>query len=480
MDAPTSGRLQLLRDYATLFGGELASRLLGLAAFAYLARTLDRAAYGTVELAVAISFFFSLLIEFGLGVIGAREVARDPTRAQRLAGEIPGLRLLLALGVAPCMAVTVTLLASDRDALLLLWLYALALLAFAWNQRWLFQGLDRMGWVGAATIARAAVFTLAVVVLVHDSFDLAWVGAAEVAATAAMALLFVAGQRRARVPIGLRFSLGPMRGLARSAAPIALAQATGALTRSSPVFLVALLLGTGEAAPLAVAYRIVMAAAVFTQLHHFNLFPVLTRRLARSRRSFEQIADASFRVTAWAGLGLALVGTLLAEPACGLVFGKSFEVAAPLLSVLVWTLPVQLLSGHAPFALIAQGHQRSVLVAQATGAGVMLALGAGLVLLLGALGAALSLVAARIAVWCVAHAYARIRVGSLPLARPLALPLAAVVAILAADHAWQPSPWLSAPLAAGAFALAGLVLDRRLLPSLALLGAAKDDAAVQP
>ena len=67
---------QVVRDFLALSGGELLAKLAGFAAFAYLARTLGPEHYGAVELAVALVMFFSLVVDFGFGSIGARELAQ--------------------------------------------------------------------------------------------------------------------------------------------------------------------------------------------------------------------------------------------------------------------------------------------------------------------------------------------------------------------------------------------------------------------
>ena len=64
------------------------SKLIGFAAFAYLARVLEPEAYGSLELAVALSVCFAMVIDFGLSPIGAREVARHPSETRRLAAQI--------------------------------------------------------------------------------------------------------------------------------------------------------------------------------------------------------------------------------------------------------------------------------------------------------------------------------------------------------------------------------------------------------
>ncbi len=154
--------LRLLRDVAVLSGGELGAKVAGFLAFALLARRLDLAGYGAVELAAALAMVFSLVIDFGLGPIGARAVAREPAAAPALARAVVARRALLALLATCGMLATVQALdlsaASQRVAML----FALSLLALPLQLNWLLQGLDRMAAVAPASMLRMGVFLLGV------------------------------------------------------------------------------------------------------------------------------------------------------------------------------------------------------------------------------------------------------------------------------------------------------------------------------
>jgi hypothetical protein len=55
------------KRYATLFAGEVLSKLCVFAAFAYLARVLGPSGFGLIELALSITMFFVMAVDGGLG-----------------------------------------------------------------------------------------------------------------------------------------------------------------------------------------------------------------------------------------------------------------------------------------------------------------------------------------------------------------------------------------------------------------------------
>src|SRR5262249_4869630 len=93
-------------------------------------------------------------------------------------------------------------------------------------------------------------------------------------------------------------------------------------------------------------------------LYLYVLLPVLSRRLLEDAAGWKPLVERSLRVTGWAGLELALVGTLGARPILTTLFGLPFAAAVPALRIMMWVVPVAWMSGHVRYSLIAAGHAR--------------------------------------------------------------------------------------------------------------------------
>src|SRR5437660_7171091 len=101
--------------YATLFAGEAFSKLCVMAAFAYLARVLHPSQYGIVEMALAITVFFVLGVESGMGSYGARLVAAEPEIIPHLVPQIMLLRAILGI---PGYVLILAVMANHKTSLL--------------------------------------------------------------------------------------------------------------------------------------------------------------------------------------------------------------------------------------------------------------------------------------------------------------------------------------------------------------------------
>ena len=184
-----------------LVGGQVAAKLIGLLAFAYLARILDPDAYGEVEFVVGLAGLSAMVVDLGLSTIGVRRAAAAPADRGRLAAQIFLIRLAVALVCGLLMVLGVNLFGGSPALHGLVLLYALSLLISAGYQEWLLQSAGLMAQVALAQILRMSVFIGAVLLLVHGAGDAVLVGAAEIAAIAIAAGYALHVQSRKIAPI---------------------------------------------------------------------------------------------------------------------------------------------------------------------------------------------------------------------------------------------------------------------------------------
>ena len=458
-----SGRL--LRNLVSLSTGEATSRLIGFMAFALLARRLEPTEYGAVEFAVALALFFAMVVDFGLETIGARAISRNRAEVDRLAAQIPAARVLMALIAVPVMGGIAIMTGQPETTVRLVWLFSIGLFAVPWFQRWLFQGLEMMGWISIGQVIRSAAFCLGVLIFVRGPTEVLAVGRVEIMSAVAATVFYLGVQQRRVAPVRLDFSPTAIRGLFRESASIGLSQIVWASNQYTPTILVAVLSNAAELSWFGASQRIVFAVVAFSWVYHFNLFPSLSRNLAESRPAFNALVGASFRSISWLGVMASLAGVLFADVLSRVVFGDAFRAVAAPLKVLVWAIPVTLLSGHARITLIAGGEQRFVLAAQLAGVATTLAVGLATIPRYGATAGAATTLASYLAVWAVAHFFAVRRVVPLPLFG-VVRPLVVAGTVYALRELYAPSSMTAGAAALAGYVVFGPLLDRRFLADI--------------
>lgn len=469
---------KLLNDLVVLAGGQLATKLIAVAAFAVLARTLDPAAYGAVEYMVGLTGLFALAVECGLGTIGVRRIARSRDELPLLAALIPLTRLLVALVCIPLLVACAKGLGPPLVSNALVLLFAASLLFAPWNQDWLLQSVEMMSRVALAHMLRVLVFAAGVLLLVHGPTDVAAVGMAELIA-AGFACAWYVGLQNARVtPFRLFVSAREMLSLVREGAAVGASTLVWAAAQYMPLFLIGSLVGGAHVGWYGAAQRIVTSIAMFGFVYHFNLYPALARAATVRGAAFGDLLRLSFRVTAWASIGAGLALMLAAEPILSTIFGARFAAAASAFALLVWCIPVMFLSGHARGALVIIGAQSQVLYAQIAGLVAVVAAGVPLVKLSGEMGAAAAAVAGCIVVWLYSHLAALRRAAPLPSIALIARPLALALGCAAAAQWLDAGPLARTLVGIALYALTAPWIDRSLIPDLVTLAHAK--ATVTP
>jgi len=419
---------KLAFNFFLLVAGEMTAKLLTFASLTYLARTLGPADYGFIEFALAVMVFFTLPADLGLGSYGAREIAHNPSHASRLLHAVTGLRLALAVCSMALLAVFILVLHKSAEVKYLVALYGVSLLGHPFLLQWFFQAHDQMRLVGIASIIRQAGFAALVFLFCRGKYSLVDVGAIECGSVACVA--FYCAWITRRMGFGWPWPDLRLRHLAghlAEALPIGLSEIAWAFMWYFCTVLLGLVLSGLALGWFGAAHRIVMALHTFVWLYFFNLLPSISRCVGAPARQLLDLMDGSIRLIAWTGLFAAALLTALAPQVFVILYGRGFDGATASFSVLVWMLPIAMLSGHYRYTLIAYRLQNKLLCCTVISAAVAVALGCALVPLYAGVGAAWALLIANgINFLLVRNAVCEL-VAAVPLAAALAAPAGALV-----------------------------------------------------
>lgn len=474
-------QFKLARDLGLLWVGQIGTKGIAFLAFAILARRLVPHDYGAVEYAMGLSTLATLAIDGGLGSVGVRRLTQGQQSAEELVALIPAAQLCIAAIIAPAMVVFTYFYANDSNALPLTCLVALSLFIPTWKQDWLFQAKGMMTDVVIAQCVRVVAFMLGCVVLVHGDADVVRVGFAEIGSVTLATLYLMTMQHLKIAPLRLRFALHKLVDLLREGAAIGAGAICWALFQYAPLLILAAMAGMTDTAYFGAAHRLGVSLVTFSWLYHFNLYPVISRRVSGDPAALVRLTRMSIRATAWGGIGLALALTLCAEPLLHLLFGPGFERAAAPFSILVWTFPLTLLSGHARWILIAAKRGNDMLVSQI--AGVAAAIPAAWALIgpagLGPIGAAIAMALACLVVWAVSQIFTHIRGHDVPVL-PALPAIAAAALIVFAAHALALSPWVALGTGMAVFLAAAFAFDHHLIDELSHLAKGEPPSAFSP
>lgn len=361
--------------------------VLSLVTFAYLARVLEPERFGVLSIGLALVAYFGLPVNFGLDVLGVRELARDTRRADELVGAILGLRLLLLSFAFGAYVVMVALLAMPPLFKLVLWIQGLALAGQATSLEWVYQGLEEMGVVALRNVAVAVLALGGTLLLVRGPEDIAFAATVQVFALIAanVSLLATYARRHGRLHVRLHRAVwGP---LVRPALPLWASRFVITLSIYLDTLLIGLLAGEESAGLYAAVYKLAAIALVPAEILLMAFLPTL----ANAFGSLEQMRERSHAFTTALfslGLPLCLGGALVAPELAMAVYGAEYGAAGTALVLLM----VNMLLAYGAFAygqpLVAWNRERMFLLAFALGLGLNVLLDFALIPRFGINGAA--------------------------------------------------------------------------------------------
>lgn len=452
---------KLISNFSFLTGGEVAGKILTFVAFTFLARVLGPRHFGYLEFTIALLVFLTLMTDSGTSTFGGRETARNKERTGELIAGILTIRMILATaGYLMLILLTWILPPRQVPARPLILIYGLTLFANGGFLQWIFQGSDKMKQVAAAFLIRQTVFAGGVLIFIRRKEQFWQVGWIECAAVSALVAYNLISLRPALRSLNLRFDMRSVKNTFLHAFPIGLSEMSWALTWYLPAILLGWMAGPILVGWFGAAARPVIALHTFVWLYFYNLLPALSRATAESQQDLQKIFHRSMRFTTWSAVFTGIAGMILARPLILLVFGHQYAESIRIFQILIWVVPVALLSGHYRYALIAANHQKYEMAASVCAAAVCFILCRIGVRYYGIQAAAPALLTASVVNWIFAYIFVQKKIGRIPFMQHVLKP-AVVGAVMAGIFIllFPIQPWLAITASFLAFGLLFLTLQ---------------------
>lgn len=405
-------------NFLALGSSEILSRGIAFVATAILARRLGVEGLGLLSFAAAVAGYFGLALTTGFGEIGAREVARHPDEAMKIAADGTLVRLIIAVFGAVAVAMAALLLVKEPDARIVVLLSTLSLFSLAIDTSWVYKGLERNRVVAAGMLASQIIYLAGVVAFVRNPASVVRVPVIQFTGEllAALGLLFLLFEK---------FSRPSIRGgmaLARQSGYITLSRVMRSLIVTFDVILLGLLATRRDVGLYSAGYRIcylMMAVAVAT---HVVFAPSVARATLVGSTAVRQVLERSVALTATVMLPLVVGAAVLADRLLALLFGDQFASGARALRLLALSIALLALHGTTRSIFVAQHQTKLEAMIFTVAAALNIVLNFVLIPRFGIVGAAFATVAAEALIFAICIAWLA-RLGAsfpaLQLLRPL-------------------------------------------------------------
>ena len=340
-----------------------------------------------------------LISDLGLSAVGVREYTVRPADAgRRFLRNLLGMRLVFVV-IGLVVAVAFTVVADYTSTMVAGTVLAGAGMVLFVAQQSLtipLQARLRVGWVAAFQLLFFVGLAVEAVVLVAVGAGLLPFFALWSPITiVVLAITVEVGGAETRVLPA--FHPHEWRGMLREILPLSAAVVLSVLYFRLAQVMTSVISTDTETGYFGVAFRILESVTVVPPLLVSTALPILARAAHNDPDRFDYAGRRLVEAMLLAGVGVALAVFLGAEFAVDLVAGSGFEPSIDVLRVLAFALLGTFVIAARGYSLLSLGRLRAMLVSNAVALAVVLGAGIPLIEAHGAIGAAIALMAAELA-----------------------------------------------------------------------------------
>ncbi|GEM_PF-1814057 len=354
-------RRKLFMNFVLLLSGNVLGQFLFFIGFVHLARVLGPQGFGVWNFALALLMYFHRAGEFGLEVIGVREIAREPSEISSWIAKIIVIRVILAsiLFTIGILLVIFHLIPQKYGTLFLIFLISIFPMAILLE--WVYEGLQRLMQVSIARIAKGMLFLLFALIFVRTDMDIKQSSIIYVISLA-LPILFIFRIVWKEFGFG-RFPLrSEILNTLRAASPIGIATLLSNYSLFLGTIVVGYLLTAEDLGYYAAGQRIVIFlwAYLINSLHRV-LLPTLVKNYKQDIKAFSEFTISFFRRAVIGSFGFGLIISIIAPAIIVILYSSQYASSLKVFQYMIWAFVVAGIRCIFEISLIASDNQNRYL-----------------------------------------------------------------------------------------------------------------------
>jgi len=329
---------RILLNTVSLLAGNIVTNIAGFAAIVYLARVLQPENFGKLNFAIAFVAYFILIANMGLPLFGTREIARAKDKIKEYLENICSLRLSLAfIGFLILLGITF-LIDKPAETKYLILLYGLEMIPSALIIDWVFQAVERMGYISFGRIISSMSYLMLVLCFIASPKQLLLIPCFKVFGTFLLAGFLVLIFFRKFGPPKFNFASMEWKNIVRGSLPIGFSLLMAQIFYNIDTVMLGFMRSNEEIGYYNSAYMFIMFLIISVGAYHNAVYPLMSDYFMTSLPSLKLLMENTTRLMAILSIPLAIGGTLLAGPLMNLFFGSEYNEGKIVFQILIWAV----------------------------------------------------------------------------------------------------------------------------------------------
>jgi len=326
---------RIIKNTLLLLISGVISQLISFTAVVYLARALGPDNFGKISFAATIILYFTILANSGLPLLGTREIARERKNINEYFNNILILRACLAAFSFVLLLGFLLLLNKSYEVKLLILLYGIGLLFSPLLIDWVFQGIEKMGYIALGRIFSAVSFAMLIFLFIKRPDQLFLVPCFQIAGSLAASLILVSVFLKDFGRISFKADLDFCKNLLKQALPFGISIGLIQVIYSIDTVMLGFMRSDAEIGYYNAAYKIILPLIMVGAIYFDAAFPVISSYYKTSFGSLIRLQTYNARLMAIVALPMAIGGSFLAMPFMTFIYGPRYDSAANALRILI-------------------------------------------------------------------------------------------------------------------------------------------------
>jgi O-antigen/teichoic acid export membrane protein len=313
--------------------------LAGVYSISLIARYLGKASFGKYGFIWSFYIFFISFLDFGISIVGTREVAKDRQSAGLLLGNIVTFKLYLSILLTLLAISIVQIVPFPYDLKLALTFYAPILIFFALESiQIIFEADLRFEYFALSSVLWRASSLLFLILTIRLNLGLAFIAASFLLAEIVKYLtLYVFSKRFIKIKVPTA-DIGLWLKLVKSALPIGITSLLGTVIRNTDVMLLTKMKGFVQVGLYTASTRLCDISFGLPLALMGSMFPLMSKYYKQDLNTLRRIHQKTFDILSVCGILLTVLVLALADKIIILLFGPDFVRSAIVFRILIFSV----------------------------------------------------------------------------------------------------------------------------------------------
>lgn len=163
---------KVFKNFISLFSGEVLGKFFSLLLYIYIANKLGVTSFGELSFATAYISFYNIFADFGLTMLGIREITRDKSKTNIFGTNILLIQILIVLVLFLILSISLIFIPIDLKLKIITIIFGLRMIPLAFDMSYIFQAHEKMEYVFTSKVISQLIYLLLGLFLISISNDI--------------------------------------------------------------------------------------------------------------------------------------------------------------------------------------------------------------------------------------------------------------------------------------------------------------------